>query len=175
MIMATVVIALLGTGLGLLLGIAARFLAVEDENPLVKQVEALLPGSQCGQCGFPGCSPAAQAVAEGKVGLHFCGPGGRTLVESLAKLLNVDPNTLGEVPKPLIARIDANLCTGCTRCFRACPTDAVVGANGQIHVVLENACTGCKRCSEACPEDCISLQSIPENLDSWHWPKPQLA
>ena len=76
----------LGLTLGWLLGLAARYLKV-DGNPVVEEVEALLPGSQCGQCGFPGCTPAAQAVADGKAPVTLCPPGGRALAEELAGLL----------------------------------------------------------------------------------------
>lgn len=175
MLLAILAITTLGTGLGIMLGIAGKFFAVEDENPLIKEIENMLPGSQCGQCGFPGCSPAAKAVVDGEVSINFCPPGGRALVEDLAKLLDIDPNSVGEVAKPLIAKISDELCVGCTKCLKACPTDAIVGANGQIHVVLSGACTGCKKCEQACPENCISMGTEPDSLGTWHWPKPQAA
>ncbi|WP_075185663.1 RnfABCDGE type electron transport complex subunit B [Teredinibacter haidensis] len=175
MLLATLVITVLGTSLGLLLGLAGRFMAVEDENPLVKEIEGLLPGSQCGQCGLPGCSSAAVALAEGTLDISFCPPGGRTLVERLAAILDVDISSIGEVPQPMIATINDSACSGCTRCYRACPTDAIVGANGQIHIVLASACTGCKKCVDACPEDCVSLINLPATPDSWHWVKPTAA
>ncbi len=175
MLLAILAITLLGASLGFLLGLAGKFFAVEDENPLVKEIEEMLPGSQCGQCGFPGCSPAAKAVVDGDVGLNFCPPGGRSLVEDLAKLLNIDPGTVGEVAKPLIANIEESLCVGCTKCQKACPTDAIVGANGQIHVVLSEACTGCKRCHDICPESCIAMETMPDTLDTWRWSKPVAA
>ncbi|TVZ38772.1 electron transport complex protein RnfB [Alteromonadaceae bacterium 2753L.S.0a.02] len=175
MLLAILAITTLGAGLGILLGVAGKIFAVEEENPLVKEIEGMLPQSQCGQCGFPGCAPAAKAVAEGEVSINFCPPGGRALVEDLAKLLDIDPNTVGEVAKPLVASINDELCVGCTKCLKACPTDAVVGANGQIHVVIAGACTGCKKCYEACPEDCISMDHEPDDLNTWHWPKPAAA
>lgn len=165
----------LGLLLGLLLGFAARVLRPADDNPLVKQIESLMPGSQCGQCGFPGCGPAAAAIASGEARLGCCPPGGKALVQQLAALLGVDPDTAGEIVAPRIASITEALCTGCTRCFRACPTDAVVGATGQLHVILPEACTGCAKCATACPENCINLAQPPVSLDSWHWPKPQVA
>ncbi|MEM0911919.1 MAG: RnfABCDGE type electron transport complex subunit B [Pseudomonadota bacterium] len=172
MLEAILVFAILGTCLGCGLGFAAKFFAVEDENPLVKEVENMLPQSQCGQCGFPGCSPAAKAVVDGEIELNFCPPGGRTLVENLASLLNIDPNSIGEVAKPVLANIAESLCIGCTKCLKACPTDAIVGANGQIHVVMTGACTGCKKCLNACPENCITMEEEVEDVNTWHWPKP---
>lgn len=175
MISAILAITALGLGLGLLLGIAAKIFRVADENPLAKEIEALLPASQCGQCGFAGCSQAASAIAEGEAEITCCPPGGRALVEQLAEMLDMDLDSIGEVSAPQVAAVNETLCTGCTRCFRACPTDAVVGANGQIHVVLQSACTGCKKCMEACPEDCISMEAEKITLENWQWGKPAAA
>lgn len=174
MLIATLALAAIGVLLGAALGLAARFFAVSDENPLIKEIEALLPGSQCGQCGFPGCSAAASALAEGSAAVTCCPPGGVALAEQLAGMLGVTLDADG-MAAPLLARIEAAQCTGCTRCYRACPTDAIVGASGQIHLVLGNACTGCSKCLDACPEDCISLVPEEKSLDNWRWAKPQAA
>ncbi|WP_221797238.1 RnfABCDGE type electron transport complex subunit B [Oceanobacter mangrovi] len=175
MLTATLVLTLLGLALGTLLALAARYMAVEDNNPMAKEIEQLLPGSQCGQCGFPGCGPAADAIATGEASVTCCPPGGRALAETLAKMLDIDLSTLGESPEPLLATIDESLCTGCTRCYKACPTDAIVGASKQIHVVVSEACTGCKQCVDTCPEDCISLHTPEVDLTRWHWHKPEAA
>lgn len=174
MLMATLTLATLGVFLGTGLGVAARKFAVTDENPLLKEIEGLLPGSQCGQCGYPGCSAAASALVEGDAKVTCCPPGGVALAETLAALLDV-PLDPGQMSAPLLANIDAAQCTGCTRCYRACPTDAIVGASGQIHSVLHNACTGCAKCQEACPENCVSLTAQESSLDNWRWAKPQAA
>ncbi|MNF43781.1 Electron transport complex protein rnfB [compost metagenome] len=172
MLMATLALAVMGLLLGSGLGLAARKFAVSDDNPLLKEIEGLMPGSQCGQCGFPGCGPAASALVEGQASVTCCPPGGVALAEKLAELLGVTLDA-GQMSAPLLARIDAAQCTGCTRCYRACPTDAIVGASGQIHSVLPDACTGCARCQEACPEDCVALVTQAPTLDTWRWSKPQ--
>ncbi|SEJ79590.1 electron transport complex protein RnfB [Pseudomonas linyingensis] len=172
MLMATLALAVMGLLLGSGLGLAARKFAVSDDNPLLKEIEGLMPGSQCGQCGFPGCGPAASALVEGQAAVTCCPPGGVALAEKLAELLGVTLDA-GQMSAPLLARIDAAQCTGCTRCYRACPTDAIVGASGQIHSVLRDACTGCARCQEACPEDCVALVTQAPTLDTWRWSKPQ--
>lgn len=174
MLLATLVLATIGALLGGVLGVAGRYFAVTDANPLQKEIEALMPGSQCGQCGFPGCSAAASALAENRASVTCCPPGGKALAEKLAALLGVSLDA-SAVSAPLVAAIQDARCTGCTRCYRACPTDAIVGANGQIHVVLRNQCTGCGKCVEACPEDCVQLETEVVTLDSWHWTKPQVA
>jgi electron transport complex protein RnfB len=174
MLVATLALAAMGLILGAGLGLAARLFAVGDANPLLKEIEQLMPGSQCGQCGYPGCGPAASALLEGRAAVTCCPPGGVALAEKLAELLGVALDA-GQMSAPLLARIDAAQCTGCTRCYRACPTDAIVGANGQIHSVLANACTGCGKCLAACPEDCIGMAAQQPTLDHWHWAKPQAA
>lgn len=174
MLIATLVLAVMGLLLGSGLGVAARRFAVEDGNPLLKEIEGLLPGSQCGQCGFPGCAGAASALSEGQAAVTCCPPGGVALAEKLAALLGVTLDA-GQMSAPLLASIDGAQCTGCTRCYRACPTDAIVGASGQIHSVLQGTCTGCAKCLDACPEDCVSLVPQAASLDTWRWAKPQAA
>lgn len=162
----------LGLMLGLLLGIAARRLKVES-SPLPEQLETLLPGSQCGQCGFPGCRPAAEALAAGMAPVTLCPPGGGALAEQLARLLCVelDPRAVKD-PQPLIARVSEESCTGCTRCFKVCPTDAIVGAPKQIHAVVADACIGCGKCVDICPTECLQMRTVEVTLHNWRWPKP---
>lgn len=175
MITAIVSLSLLGLVLGSLLGTAARYLNVEG-NPLEAEIEAMLPGSQCGQCGFPGCTPAAAALAAGETPVSLCPPGGRTLALALADKLGVSADLADMKDKPpLVAHIKGDLCIGCTRCFKRCPTDAIVGASKQIHAVIGDACTGCEKCVGICPTDCLELRPIPVRLQTWHWPKPTIA
>lgn len=172
MINAILSLTILGVALGLLLGLAARYFAVEG-NPLVTELEQLLPGSQCGQCGFPGCTGAAQALADGKAPVTLCPPGGRAVAQVLAAKLGVDAD-LSSVKEsvPMIAEVREEICIGCTRCFKVCPTDAIMGAAQQIHAVFREACTACGKCEEVCPTESIKLQPIPATLQSWYWHKP---
>lgn len=174
MLLAALVMTAIGAGLGLLLGLADKVFAVEG-NPLADEIAAMMPGSQCGQCGFPGCKPAAAAIAEGNAPVTVCPPGGAALAEKLAARLGLTLDSSAIASAPLVATIDGAMCTGCTRCYKVCPTDAIVGANHQIHVVMNKACTGCAKCKDSCPEDCISLQEETPNVQSWNWPKPQLV
>ncbi|HCU54652.1 MAG TPA: electron transporter RnfB [Gammaproteobacteria bacterium] len=172
MFIAIISLTILGSALGLFLGAAARRLAVEG-NPLVGEIQDILPGSQCGQCGFPGCAGAAQALAEGTAPVTLCPPGGRAVVQALAAKLGVEAN-LSDVEEsvPMIAEVKEEICIGCTRCFKVCPTDAIMGAAQQIHSVFREACTACGKCEEVCPTESIKLQPIPMTLQSWYWPKP---
>jgi electron transport complex protein RnfB len=172
MLVAIASLTTLGLTLGLLLGLAARYLAVQG-NPLVKEVEALLPGSQCGQCGFPGCGPAAEAVAGGQAPVTLCPPGGRALAQELAGLLGVSVDLSAvEDAVPRVAHIHEGLCVGCTKCFKRCPTDAILGAPKMIHAVFADACTGCEQCYAVCPTECIEMRPVEPTLQTWHWPMP---
>lgn len=172
MIAAIASLATLGLILGLLLGIAARKLRVEG-NPLIAEVEALLPGSQCGQCGFPGCAGAAQALADGVAPPTLCPPGGRDVAAALAAKLGLELDLKGVADQgPQVAEIEETLCIGCTRCYKVCPTDAVMGAAKHIHAVFREACTACGQCVEACPTMAIRMSPVPQTLSTWYWTKP---
>jgi len=168
------VMAAIGLVLGGILGWASIKFRVEDD-PLVEKIDAILPQTQCGQCGFPGCKPYAEAIAKGEADINLCPPGGADGVKRLAELLGVEPKPLGEgvEPKPKsVAVIDENTCIGCTLCIQACPVDAIVGAAKQLHVIVAAQCTGCELCLPPCPVDCISMQVIKEDVVTWKWRYP---
>ncbi len=172
---AVAALTILGLMLGALLGLAAKRFKVESD-PLVDKVDALLPGTNCGQCGFPGCPTAAAAIANGEAPITLCPPGGKTLAEELSALLNVplDTSTLDDGPA-MLARINAELCIGCIKCFKECPTDAIVGAAKQIHAVMYEACTGCRKCVDVCPTECVEMFVPETRLNEWRWAKPAPA
>ncbi len=161
---------------GLLLGYAAIRFKV-DADPVVDQIDSLLPQTQCGQCGFPGCRPYAEAIASGEADINQCPPGGEAGIQALADLLGVDPKPLnaehGEHKEKLLAVIDEQVCIGCTLCIQACPVDAILGAAKQMHTVIADECTGCELCVEPCPVDCIDMLPVPQQLTDWKWPSPQ--
>jgi electron transport complex protein RnfB len=175
MIAAIASLTILGLALGALLGVAARYLKVEG-NPVVEQIDALLPGSQCGQCGYPGCAPAAEAMASGEAPVTACPPGGRALAEEIAGILgvSVDLSAMEDKP-PMIAHVYENLCIGCTKCMKRCPTDAILGANNMIHAVFADACIGCEKCVDVCPTESIEMRPLTPTLQTWHWPLPPSA
>lgn len=175
MLIAVASLTTLGLALGLLLGVAARKLAVEG-NALIEEIQAILPGSQCGQCGFPGCAGAAQALAAGEAPVTLCQPGGREVVAALALKLGVEVN-LSAVKEtvPMLAEIQEHLCIGCGKCFKVCPTDAIMGAAKQIHIVFREACIACGKCVDSCPTEATRLAPVVVTLQSWYWPKPAVA
>lgn len=175
MLMAVMSLSVLGASLGLVLGVAARKFAVEADEQ-VAEIEAMMPGSNCGQCGFPGCSGAAEAIVSGNASVTCCPPGGKALAEALAEKLGISVDTSGMAETvPSYATVTEDICIGCTKCYKACPTDAVIGAVKQIHGVIRDACTGCAKCENACPTGAIALVPIPVTLQTWVWPKPVTA
>ncbi|MGB0867948.1 MAG: electron transport complex subunit RsxB [Granulosicoccaceae bacterium] len=157
---AVIVFAVLCALAGLLLWFASRKFAVEG-NPLVDEIEAVLPQTQCAQCNFPGCRPYAEALAAGEAEINQCPPGGEAGVRALAELLGKEVIPLnaehGEDKGPVLAVIDESVCIGCTKCIQACPVDAILGAAKQMHTVIASECTGCELCIPPCPVDCIDL------------------
>jgi Na+-translocating ferredoxin:NAD+ oxidoreductase subunit B len=126
-----------------------------------QHIDALLPQTQCTRCGYSGCRPYAEAVAEGSAGINQCPPGGTATICALAQLLDRPPLPLnpsnGTEGPELVALIDEEACIGCAKCLPPCPVDAIIGARRQLHTVLLSVCTGCELCVAPCPVDCISM------------------
>ncbi|TFY93251.1 electron transport complex subunit RsxB [Pseudomonas nabeulensis] len=129
---------------------------------LIQRIDALLPQTQCGKCGHPGCKPYAEGIAQGEA-INKCPPGGQETISGLAQLLRVAVLELdtrrGEAPAQ-IAYIREAECIGCTKCIQACPVDAIVGAAKLMHTVIIDECTGCDLCVAPCPVDCIEMRPL---------------
>ncbi len=172
MLTAILVMAAIAVAVGAVLGFAALRYKVEGD-PMVEKIDAILPQTQCGQCGYPGCKPYATAIAKGEADINQCPPGGEEGVKKLAELLGVEPKPLNAEPKPKsVALIDENLCIGCTLCIQACPVDAILGAAKQMHTIIAAECTGCELCVAPCPVDCISMVPLKEDITTWKWKHP---
>ena len=127
-------------------------------NPTVLQINALLPQTQCRECGFSGCLPYAQALVQDKAPANLCAPGGKAVAADLARLLGQPEVPPAKTQPRALAQIDEAGCIGCTACIRACPVDAIMGASKHMHTVLAEECTGCGLCVAPCPTDCITMQ-----------------
>ena len=140
-------------------------------KPSAAELLAVLPQTQCTRCGYPDCAGYAQALHDGGADINQCPPGGAEGVQRLAELtgrpskpLNPDNGTEG--PRSVVF-IDENWCIGCTLCIKACPVDAIVGANKLMHTVIEPYCTGCELCLPVCPVDCIEVENVSGSATGW--------
>ncbi|WP_158885385.1 RnfABCDGE type electron transport complex subunit B [Rhodanobacter sp. L36] len=145
----------------------------EPAADLADRIDAILPQTQCEQCGFHGCRPYAEAIARDEAPINQCPPGGAEGIRQLAALLQrpvLPLNSVNGVEKPrTLAFIVEADCIGCTKCIQVCPVDAIVGASKMMHTVIADDCTGCELCVPACPVDCIVLRPMPaEQIDGVH-------
>ena len=137
---------------------------MNNVNP--KQIDALLPQTQCGECSYAGCMPYAQALALGNATIDRCPPGGVATLKALGALLEIDPSpylaaVATSARPPSVAVIREAECIGCTKCITACPVDAIIGTAKKMHAVITHECTGCGLCVEPCPMDCIDSVTQP--------------
>lgn len=161
----------LAAAFGGLLGFASVKFKVEGD-PIAQQIDDILPQTQCGQCGYPGCKPYAEAVANGEA-INKCAPGGDDTIKKIADLMGVDYQPLDENHEadnsPKVAFIIEEDCIGCTKCIQACPVDAILGAARQMHTIIADECTGCDLCVAPCPVDCIEMRPIKQTTKNWQW------
>ena len=137
-----------------------------------------LPQTQCTRCGFPDCAAYAQAIASGQADINQCPPGGEAGIARLAAITGRPACALspahGQIGPRHVAWVDEDWCIGCTLCAKACPTDAILGANKHMHTVIEAYCTGCALCLPVCPVDCIVLENASGSATGWAaWSAPQ--
>ena len=171
MLIVIITLAVIASIFGLILAYSAIRFKVEGD-PVVDQVDALLPQTQCGQCTYAGCRPYAEAIAKGEADINQCPPGGEATIIALSDLLGVEVKPLnaehGEIKDlPTVVYIDEQVCIGCTLCIQACPIDAILGAAKQMHTVIESECTGCDLCIAPCPVDCIHIKEVTPSIRSW--------
>jgi len=160
---------------GAILGFASVKFKIEGD-PIIDKIEDILPQTQCGQCGYPGCRPYAEAIAKGEA-INKCPPGGEQGIVTLANLLGREIIALDEEVKekqqPTVAFIRESDCIGCTKCIKACPVDAIVGSAKMMHTVIIDECTGCDLCIPPCPVNCIDINILPTTSRNWLPPNPQ--
>lgn len=183
-------------GLGLIIGSAlalASKIFYVYVDPLVEKVDDLLPGANCGGCGYPGCGPNAEAIVAGKSPPDSCVAGGPDLAEAIAAVMGMSI----EAKEPDIAlpgctygvgQADVKFeyqglsdcqaaamlyggmkvchigCLGLGSCMRACPFSAISMSENGLPVVDEQLCTGCGTCERVCPKHIIKLSSVTRRI-----------
>jgi len=176
-------------GIGLVaataLGIAAKKFAVEVD-PRELEILDVLPGANCGACGYPGCAGFAKAVAEGKAAPALCTPGGAETLEGIAKILGIEAaavesqvavvacqgdNVKAKNKYRYLGLTDCNAaqkiadgpkscpagCLGLGSCEMACPFDAIEMTSENLAVINRDKCTGCEKCVSVCPRQVIHM------------------
>ncbi|WP_159991802.1 RnfABCDGE type electron transport complex subunit B [Pelistega ratti] len=138
----------------------------ESTQILIQKIDTILPQTQCTKCGYEDCHAYATAIATKGESINRCPPGGEAGIAKLAALLNTPPLPLntscGETTPLHWAKIDENHCIGCTLCIKACPVDAIMGANKFMHTIISDLCSGCELCVPVCPVDCIQMIPAPK-------------
>jgi formate dehydrogenase (NADP+) beta subunit len=187
---------LLMGGLGLIVGVG---LAIASKvfyvyvDPIILDVEATLPGANCGGCGMPGCSANAEAIVAGKSAANSCVAAGPEVAQAIAAILGVsleakepdialpgctygvaDADTkfvydgLNDCRAVALLNGGTKVCTiGCLglgTCARACPFGAIVMGPKGLPVVDEKRCTGCGTCERICPKHIITLSSVTRRI-----------
>ncbi len=184
-IIATLVVALTGAIIGILLGVAAEKFKVDVDEREIK-VREVLPGVNCGACGYAGCDAAAKAVAAGEAEVTVCPVGGSPVAEQIGEIMGV---VAGHTEKKVAfvkcagtcekAGINSNYygatdcvaamsapgeggkacsygCMGLGSCVKACPFDAIHIVDGIAKVDVEK-CTACGNCVAICPKQIIEI------------------
>jgi RnfABCDGE-type electron transport complex B subunit len=175
-----------------LLVVAHRVLHV-DEDPRIEAVQEMLPGTNCGACGFPGCLGLAQAVVDGGALPGKCTVMSEDERESVAEFLGVDAGAEEKVVARLACAGGVNTarnraryegvsscraaelvagggkacfwgCLGLADCESVCDFDAIVMNEHGLPIVIEDACTACGDCVDACPKDLFSLHPVSHRL-----------
>ena len=132
-----------------------------------EQIDAVLPQTQCGLCGYGGCLPYAEGLIYEQAAINLCPPGGVKTLHKLGELLQQDPTPyladMTQQTKPkTVAVIREAECIGCKKCIQACPVDAIIGGAKQMHTVIASICTGCDLCVPPCPVDCIDMVALAD-------------
>lgn len=179
---------LIGAAVGALLTVASKVFAVKTDET-VSKITKLLPGANCGGCGYSGCAGYAAAIAAGEASPDKCRPGGTETAKKIGAVIGVE---VGET-KRLVAFVRCNGncdatsdkytykgsgscaaverfyngkgrcragCHGMGDCVRVCEYGCIAIKNG-VSVIDPTNCVGCGKCVRACPNKLIVL--IPED------------
>jgi electron transport complex protein RnfB len=160
-------------GVGFFLSLLST-LVDKKTNSAEKRLENLLPGINCGQCGYPGCASYAKALANKEAPVNLCKPAGAEVAKQLGALVGENYTNDDDFEEQLfaprkVAYIHETQCTGCGKCKRKCPVDAIAGVIKETHIVDHEICIGCDECINTCPEKCIEKITLERDLSNFNW------
>lgn len=187
---AVLVLGILGAVFGLVLAYASKVFAVEVD-PRQEEIASVLPGANCGGCGFPGCSGYATAIVEGRAPLNKCAAGGAECAKKISEIMGVDAGDIERSVAVVLCSGGPNVtkkyeylgikdclaasrmpgggpnecgyaCIGLGSCVAVCPFGAISVTDGLAHVDHEK-CVGCMACAAACPKNIIV--NVPYRAD----------
>jgi len=178
----------LGAFFAAALAVADNKLRVE-EDPRIGMVNDVLPGANCGACGYAGCAAYAEAVATGGEVITRCPVGGQEVMDEIALIMGVDAGTAVRHVARLMCRGTASLarnkanyegpdscavqdlvsggskacqwgCLGGGDCVDACDFGALEMGEDGLPTVYADLCTACAACVTACPRDLFELHPV---------------
>ena len=185
-VIAVVSVTIIGVICSCILSVASKLMYVKIDERIVLLTE-IMPGANCGACGYPGCSAYASALAAGETKSNLCTPGGASLLEKISGILGVEAGSIErkialvnccgdcgsvqkkmeyrglqscEAAKQLYAGENACAfgCLGYGDCKIVCPSGAICVEDNLARIIKE-LCTGCGLCVKACPNDLISIHN----------------
>ncbi len=184
-LLSVIVMAGMGIFFALFLLISYKKLSVE-EDPRVKRIEDILPGANCGACGFPGCAAYAEAIVLEGAEINRCAPGGADVVVEIGKIMGIEAEAKATPVAHLMCQGSPEVavqrsiyvgepscrvadfttkgdkactygCLGLGDCVRVCPFNAMYMGEDNLPKIIEENCTGCGLCVEECPRDILAL------------------
>ncbi len=186
------ILGLSGIIFGAILAYASKIFSVKVD-PRIDEIYEVLPGSNCGACGAPGCLGYAECIVTGRSEMDLCSPGGEDVLKIIAEILGTEAKEFvkmkavvqckggKEEAKQLFeyngiedcsaAELVAGGgkacvygCLGLGSCVRACPYNAMFMGPSELPVVIEELCTGCGLCVKACPRDIMKLVPVTQKI-----------
>ena len=191
-ITAVCVVGGIGLIFGLLLAFAAHIFAVKRDERAEK-ILSVLPGANCGSCGYAGCGAYAEAVVNGTASVNGCTVGKNAVAEQIADIMGVEAEEVTECVARVMCGGDCasvvykfeyegikdckaaakfaggakkceSGCLGLGHCAHVCPFGAISVKDG-VAIVDEKLCQACGKCINECPKNLIKL--VPKNMRHW--------